>query len=349
MTQGADGSWGGSSPVGFAALPGLTLLECGVPANDPVVQKAADYVRTHCLNVTDHYKTYQWSLALLFLDRLGESRDWDLIRTLALSLVAEQTVSGGWGYGGALLNPQQRDEVAGILNELRDKPVAEVRASYPTWKNRLAVLQDVDDRQFASWQGDNSNTQFAILALWAARRHQIPLERTAERILKRYHRTQAADGSWTYVPGQNVSPQPTMTCAALLGLAVGHAVENEATKRQETIDKDPSVQKGFERLAQNLGKPTGTDQRVPLTDLYFLWSVERVAVIYQRPQIEGKDWYGWGSEMLVGNQQEDGHWQGGNYPGTNPIIDTSFALLFLRQANLAKDLTSKLQLRGEGR
>src|SRR5262249_36222066 len=154
-----------------------------------------------------------------------------------------------------------------------------------SWKDRLVVLQDLDDSQFANWQGDNSNSQFAILALWAARRHQIPLERTAERILKRFHLTQAADGSWTYLPGSNVSPQPTMTGAALLGLAVGHAVENEAKKRKEPVDQDVSIQKGFERLAQSIGKPTGKDKGVPLTDLYYLWSVERVAVIYERPKI----------------------------------------------------------------
>ena len=36
----ASGSWVADGPnqVGYAALPALTLLECGVPGTDPVVQ-----------------------------------------------------------------------------------------------------------------------------------------------------------------------------------------------------------------------------------------------------------------------------------------------------------------------
>ena len=49
----ASDTWGDSVPstgvgglgVGFASLPGLTLLECGVPGDEPVVQGAANYVR----------------------------------------------------------------------------------------------------------------------------------------------------------------------------------------------------------------------------------------------------------------------------------------------------------------
>ena len=42
-----------------------------------------------------------------------------------------------------------------------------------------------------------------------------------------------------------------------------------------------------------------------------------------------------------------GHWKDGAYYGNTPVLDTCFALLFLKQANLAKDLTTKLQLLAE--
>jgi hypothetical protein len=85
-----------------------------------------------------------------------------------------------------------------------------------------------------------------------------------------------------------------------------------------------------------------------MADLYFLWSLERVAVLYGLREIEGRDWYGWGKEILLANQQPRGNWQGSSYPGSSPVPDTCFALLTLVQANLAKDLTSKLQLLGRG-
>src|SRR5262249_19240609 len=74
-------------------------------------------------------------------------------------------------------------------------------------------------------------------------------------------------------------------------------------------------------------------------DLYFLWSLERVAVIYDLKKVEGKDWYAWGSAILLASQRPDGSWQD-RFPG---VPDTCFALLFLRRANLAKALPDELR------
>ena len=64
-----------------AALPAYALLEAGVPANDPVIQKAVEYLRPKVIT-TDF--TYEISLAILFFDRLNDPRDKKLIQTLAL-------------------------------------------------------------------------------------------------------------------------------------------------------------------------------------------------------------------------------------------------------------------------
>src|SRR5436309_766110 len=47
QTQGPFGTWTamGQHQVGYAALPGLTLLECGMKPSDLLVQKAAAFVR----------------------------------------------------------------------------------------------------------------------------------------------------------------------------------------------------------------------------------------------------------------------------------------------------------------
>lgn len=86
-------------------------------------------------------------------------------------------------------------------------------------------------------------------------------------------------------------------------------------------------------------------------DLYFLWSVERVAVIYGLEKIpspggQQKDWYGWGRDIILKNQvtdpkkpQDVGSWQE-RFPG---VPDTCFALLFLKRANIVKDLSDKLK------
>ncbi len=59
-------------------------------------------------------------------------------------------------------------------------------------------------------------------------------------------------------------------------------------------------------------------------------------MIYGLKTIGKKDWYAWGSQILLDHQNEDGSWQG-KYGGG---IDTCFALLFLQRANVARDLTA---------
>ena len=77
-------------------------------------------------------------------------------------------------------------------------------------------------------------------------------------------------------------------------------------------------------------------------DYYFLWCLERVGVIYDVNQIGGKDWYGWGSDVIVQNQNPGGFWQDKH----GDVCDTCFAILFLTRANLAKDLTESIRTRG---
>src|SRR5579884_1644029 len=89
-SQGKQGSWAGQweiHTVGYAALPGLTLLECGVPADDPVIRRAAELVRRDAPKLDF---TYEIALSILFLDRLGDNKDRELIRTLAARLIAGQ-------------------------------------------------------------------------------------------------------------------------------------------------------------------------------------------------------------------------------------------------------------------
>jgi hypothetical protein len=351
-TQADSGTWaaGGLPPTGCAALPGLTLLECGVPPGDPNVQKAAEYVRKAAPGLS---MTYELSLAVLFLDRLGDPRDEEHIRTLALRLVAGQTATGGWGYECPVLPPPAQKQLASLLADAEGRPEARLAplagpALLPEVQN-LPVARDLRSlkpESFRSFVGDNSNSQFAVLALWVARRHAVPLERTATLVVARYRGSQEASGRWLYTPGQVFSPSPT--CAGLLGLAVGQGVAVEKGGPTLPPDQDPAVQKALGYLGGEIGRLANRrkGEPVPMADLYFLWSLERVAVLHGLKTIDGRDWYGWAKEVLLANQQPKGNWQGGRYPSANPLPDTCFALLTLLQANLAKDLTSKLQLLG---
>jgi hypothetical protein len=75
-----------------------------------------------------------------------------------------------------------------------------------------------------------------------------------------------------------------------------------------------------------------------------LWCVERVGVLYSLKTIGNKDWYRWGVEALLPSQQGDGSWSGGGYHGSAPTLDTAMALLFLKRANLTRDLSESIRL-----
>ena len=481
-TQLKSGSWAaeGNNQVGYAALPGLTLLECGVAADDPVVQRAAAFVRHAAVN-PEHptERTYDLALTILFLDRLGEPKDEAIIHSMALRLVAGQSPSGGWGYkcpvltgpetsklfavlhkiatgpspiplegapalasgpnpsgqpalnpgglvgqanngpglsGTAGANPSSPGTAAakspgesgytpgggvGILSDpaaadrgllaLRgreesvgarhwawcikaeedapepaeaDSPKTKPKAPtsfivprplfIPPDLRRFTVLQDFSKLEqldpadkgdaliFATT--DNSNTQFAILALWVAQRHDVPMERTLRLVTSRFQTSQNGDGSWNYryAFGGGLPEGPAMDCVGLLGLAVGHGIA-AGGRGAVNAAPDPAILSGFAALSRHVGLPAGKTHDLPPENLYKLWSIERVSVLYGLPTIADKDWYRWGAEILVANQAREGNWPNdGGYPGWTPMANTCLALLFLRKANLVSDLTAAL-------
>ena len=73
---------------------------------------------------------------------------------------------------------------------------------------------------------DNSNTQFATLGLWVARKHGLPVDAALVRVNQRFRNSQNADGGWGYTSGEKFQgmSSSTMTCAGLLGLTVAHGV-----------------------------------------------------------------------------------------------------------------------------
>lgn len=357
-TQAADGSWPYSSGVcGPTALAGLTLLECDVPASDPAVQKAAESVRQAAIRL-EH--TYSLALSIMFLDRLGDSADVPLIDAMTLRLLAGQRPRGGWDYQCPGPGEPEIRRLTTQLSErekLESRPPVKRRLDGP--RERRTLPKEIGD-QFrlisqtppAGDRDDNSNTQFATLALWVSARHDLPVEAALARVDQRFRATQNLDGGWSYVPTSGTSSTTSMTCAGLLGLAVGQGARAAKLKADQLaqpakkvppphdLGKDPAVRLGLQALGTAVGMPAGRLHPDLLTvnpqfDYYFLWSLERVAVAYGLDTLGKKDWYTWGSELLLLKQAADGSW--------NSQVDTCFALLFLRRANLAEDLTATLR------
>ncbi len=70
--------------------------------------------------------------------------------------------------------------------------------------------------------GDNSNTQFGVLGLWASARGGVPIQAATWAKVREYFRgAQNRDGTWGYNPGGGGSPTMTMAGIASLLIASG--------------------------------------------------------------------------------------------------------------------------------
>ncbi len=158
----------------YVAFCGLTLLECGVPATDPAIIKAADYAREAMPRIN---RTYPAALFLLFFDRLNDPQDKGHIQELAMRLIAGQSPNGGWSYRVPLLSAKDATAIGQALRQLGQEPIDSARRNRPElFRNMprsvselgLFKMEDNAGADYFRVGGDNSNTQFALLALWAA-------------------------------------------------------------------------------------------------------------------------------------------------------------------------------------
>jgi len=187
--------------------------------------------------------------------------------------------------------------------------------------------------------GDNSNAQFAILALYDAQRIGATVSRATWQLAADYWRTtQNADGSWGYVPGDVGTG--SMTCAGIGGLAISSAalgsadatVENGRVVCCRPHDEDDALERAIDWLAERFSvdhnpRPAGGGQSVLY---YYLYGVERAGRLTARRFIGDHDWYREGAEFLVREQDSLSHyWKGGWYAERDPRISTAMALLFL--------------------
>jgi len=186
---------------------------------------------------------------------------------------------------------------------------------------------------------DNSNTQFAILGLWAARRHEVPMALSLAMLDRRFRNSQLANGTWTYAKSGAVFSYDTMTCVGLLALGASHGSFREVMHVEgKQLFADPAVQKALHALGRTMRTPSPEPPNA-----YLLWSIERVAMLYGLKKIDQQDWYAWGAHALLRTQNADGSWNASHAHGMNLAVNTAMNVLFLSRSHLNRDLTDRLK------
>jgi hypothetical protein len=185
-------------------------------------------------------------------------------------------------------------------------------------------------------EGDNSNSQFAVLALHEAQRVGVAVDAQVWRNAYKYWtRAQNADGSWGYQP--NSPGTGSMTCAGLgaVAMALDILEEGDATVEGNQVsccgqqrNRDP-IERAFRWLGKNFSVRSNP-ARPNAFVLYYLYGLERTGRLTHQRFIGDHDWYREGAEWLVKEQDDlSGFWKGAGIGESNPHVGTCFALLFL--------------------
>ncbi len=397
---------GGDHGIGSAGLSGLAMLEGAIKPDDTAVQNIAKLVRT---TWTTDTKTYNVSLAILFLDRLGDPADIPTIQLLGTRLYGGMGRDGAYSYECADLvpidqagksyaeltagnppkaepaKPEPKKPDNGFPTAVNKKPNApgvnpgKLHASVVGYNSAVRLAVQSNGRQGGG--GDNSNTQFGLIGLWVAARHGVPVDDAFLLLEAHFLTTQnATDAGWGYAGAVSHSTT-AMTCAGLLGLAIG-------TTRGQPAEAAPAAPPGdsddpFNRTpkAPKAGsgvKPVGVNPLTPHISAAMrkaaidnaLKSVGAVIQSAQAGQMPLKQFVGLGDEyytlwsiervgMAYGldtigdidwHQWGAGHLlpiqtEDGSWPAGShggAGVATSFAVLFLSKSNFVKDLTKRI-------
>jgi hypothetical protein len=290
---------------GQTALVTLALLNCGVPANDPKVARALEY-----LEKLPPKKTYVVGLQNLVFAETREKKYLPLIQKNADWLIDQAL---GFRRGDGQLEGW----------------------SYPG--NTIA---------------DNSNTQYALLGLFAAKQAGARIDdKVWKGILDYYARTQLPRGPaaefWAYYNGAlDNKPSISMSVAGVCGLLIASMGLDQSEQGLDpktgvaancgVYDKDSALARGMNWVGAHF-----TFQS-PKSTFYNFYGIERLGRVSGQRFIGRVDWYREGCEQLVGKydpgarvwrggmQREDGSFVSDSKSvDGHPLLATSFALLFL--------------------
>jgi hypothetical protein len=323
----------GGYDMGTTALAAYTLVSCGVPATDAAIEAALS-----CVFSSDSVKTYEQAVGLMAVERAftppgelasrpGEERR--VVRELPASRRA-------WC-----------ELTAAALEKGAGSPGS---WGYPPGPNAIVKF-------------DTSNTQYAVLGLQAAARLGYAVkESTWLGVLRHFAQMREAEGPRANVTllrvGQAVTeavpPTPvakaagfrydsndrrvwaSMTCAGIASLSIArHELRQTKTTKlgaKQEDEADAMILGAWSWLDRHWG--TDRHPEKPGRDwyYYFLYSLERAAILDSVQRVGGRDWYFEGAVQLLARQKGDGSW---DEPGGVDTTETCFALLFLKRATAA--------------
>ena len=194
--------------------------------------------------------------------------------------------------------------------------------------------------------GDNSNSQYGLLGVWAGARANLEIAaRYWLLVQKHWTDSQNADGGWGYRKSGNrnaSNTRATMTAAGVASLFVCYdnlLLNDPGVAKCRTSQNLMNAQKPIQRGLDWFDKHFPASLNEGRHKYYYLYGVERVGLASGQKYFGKLDWYKMGVARLLQSQGGNGSWG-------NSIPDTAFGLLFLIRGRNAVAF-NKLQFDGD--
>ncbi len=329
-----DGSYEphGKYEVGTTALAMLTLTACGVPREDPVVAAGLRFVFARSPK-----KTYERAVALMAVEQAytppGEAhrkevavrhrelpdrrRRW--CESIAAALERDALAPGAWAYkvhpgGRWIIHPDSSNTQYAVLG-LRAAARMDIPVKIQTWEGVVRYFGQVRERKAPR----------AVVALVREGEVQPTEYRVREAAGFRYKA--ASPHAWA-----------SMTCAGIASLAI--AREQLALERKLSPKLAKHIGRGILGGWAWLDRHWAMDRHALHPGgtwyYYYLYSLERAAILDGVKRVGDQDWYREGAAQLLARQKESGSWDDQE---KKQITKTCFALLFLKRATAPVVLT----------
>lgn len=327
--------WGISrTDTGSTSLSTMALLHSGLPSGDRQVSSGLAYATQF-----KHAQAYSVAALIMAIEAkylplrtfedlqnydegkvrkslIGSltKRDADLVNDAARWLIDSQTSGGGWGYDGTDNLPNVSIVQYALLG-LKSASRVGATIAPNVWKQAALYL-------LSGMQRGGQDASVKVTRLGG----------TEEELSGR-------PCAWGYYAGKEYQTWPetttTMTLAALAALAICDSeLEHSGSEGNLRAQIQDAIRGGTIMLTKHYGarssQPEGAWIGNAMT-FYYLYSLERAGVFLNIQKFGDHDWFLEGASLLLSEQKPDGRWESGF---EIPIVDTSFALLYLKRATV---------------